>query len=124
MPEYPQAEYGAPQQHSQQHSPQYNQPYGQPTALQTSKNWMGITSLALTLGSLIFGITVFGGIVLGHMSIAAGKRGEATNANLGRWGMILGYIFLVIGIIGTVAFVMFIIWVENECGGTWPSEYC
>lgn len=114
QPQYGQAQPG---------QPQYAQPGYAPTT-GTEKNWMGITSLVLTLASLILGITVIGGIILGHMSVAAAKRGEANNGTMGRVGMVLGYIFLVLGIIATVALIMFFGWVATECGGTWPSEYC
>ncbi len=88
----PQPPYGA------QPAPQYaatgwSQPYGapgQPGAPRTDKNWMGITSLILS----IVGISL-GGIILGHMGLGAAKRGEANNRGLALAGTILGWIGMV-----------------------------
>lgn len=113
QPQYPQAQYG---------QPQYAPPYG-PNP-QTAKNWMGVTALVLSLASLITGITAIGGIIFGHMSVAAAKRGEADNAGLGRAGLILGYIFTALMLLAIVGFVLFFIVVANECSGAYPADWC
>jgi hypothetical protein len=67
-----------------------------------SRNWMGVVAL-------IFGI--LGGsiiaIVFGILGLNAVKRGKATNRGMNVWGIVLGSIWLVIGIIAAIAFVVF-----------------
>lgn len=114
QPQYAQHEYG---------QPQYAQPsYGPNPA--TQKNWMGVTALVLSLASLIVGFTAIGGIVFGHLSVAAAKRGEADNGGLGRAGLILGYIFTIVGILGIVAFFLFFGVLAAECSGSNPADWC
>lgn len=55
-----------------------------------SKNWMGILSLILSIGTLLTGITWIGGIIFGHMGLAAAKRGEASNREVALAGVIVG----------------------------------
>lgn len=74
----------------------YASPYG---AQNTSKNWMGITSLILSLLTLVFGFTCIGGIIFGHMGLSAAKRGEANNRGLSLAGVITGWAFLGLGIL-------------------------
>lgn len=71
----------------------------------TSKNWMGITSLILSLATLLFVITCIPGVVLGHLGLAAAKRGEANNRGLALAGVIIGWVFLGFGLlfIGLIA---------------------
>lgn len=101
--------------------PQYRQPERNPA---TAKNWMNITSLVLSLSSLLLGITAIGGIVFGHLGLAAAKRGEANNRGLGLAGVIIGYIFVVLGILAIVAFFAFFGWLATECGGDSPAAWC
>src|SRR5690554_724701 len=119
QPQYAQPQYGQPQ-YGQAH---YAQPGYNPNA-GTEKNWMGITALVLSLASIITGITAIGGIILGHMSVAAAKRGEANNGGLGRAGLILGYIFVVIGILSVVAIFLFFGVLAAECSTTNPADWC
>lgn len=124
-PEMPQAPLAEPQHYDQQQygQPQYAQPsYGPNPG--TQKNWMGITALVLSLASLIVGFSAIGGIIFGHLSVAAAKRGEADNGGLGRAGLILGYIFTIIGILGIVAFFLFFGVLAAECGGSNPADWC
>ena len=85
---------------------------------------MGITALVLSLASLVMGFTAIGGIILGHMSVAAAKRGEADNGGLGRAGMILGYIFVALGILAIIGFIWFFGLIAAECSGTNPADWC
>lgn len=128
-PETPQA---PPSQPGYAAAPQYGQQYAQPQYAYppagpnpgTAKNWMGITALVLSLASLITGITAIGGIIFGHMSIAAAKRGEADNGGMGRAGMIIGYIFVVLGILLTIGmFWLFGVFVA-ECSGVDRPVWC
>ncbi|SEJ52852.1 DUF4190 domain-containing protein [Demequina mangrovi] len=90
----------------------------------TQKNWMGVTALILSLAGLFTGITAIGGIVFGHLSLAAAKRGEADNRGLGLAGLIIGYILVVLGIFALIAIFAFAGWFLNECGGDNPAEWC
>lgn len=118
-PQYGQQQY-AQQQYAQQ---QYAYPAAGPNPA-TAKNWMGITALVLSLASIITGITAIGGIIFGHMSIAAAKRGEADNGGMGRAGMIIGYIFVVLGILLTIGmFWLFGVFVA-ECSGVDRPVWC
>lgn len=70
----------------------------------TPKNWMGITSLILSLVTPIFVITAIPGVIFGHLGLAACKRGEANNRGLALAGVIVGWImigfgFLFVGLI-------------------------
>lgn len=102
---------------------QYAQP-GYPSPLATRKNWMGITSLVLSLLSLLTGITAIAGIVFGHLSLSAVKRGEANNRGVGLAGLIIGYIFFALGVLAVVAFFAFFGWIASECGGMTPADWC
>lgn len=118
QPPYAQAPYGQPQYAAQ--------PYTQPPAAAgtTDKNWMGITSLILSLAGLFTGITAIAGIVFGHLSLSAVKRGEADNRGVGLAGLITGYVITALGIIGLILFVVAIGWVGVECGGSDPAAWC
>ncbi|WNM23563.1 DUF4190 domain-containing protein [Demequina capsici] len=124
----PTPQYAQPQ-HPQPPYPQ--QPYAQPYAPApygpqsgTEKNWMGITSLVLSLVGLFTGITAIAGIVFGHLSLSAVKRGEANNRGLGLTGLIIGYVVAVLGILATIAFLVFIGWIGTQCGGDNPASWC
>lgn len=69
----------------------------------TSRNWLGVVAL-------IFGI--IGGsviaIVLGIIGLNAVKQGKAQNRGMNIWGIILGVIWLVISIIASIFFWVFV----------------
>ncbi|MGC4175444.1 DUF4190 domain-containing protein [Demequina sp.] len=71
-----------------------------------SRNWLGVVSL-------IFGI--IGGsiiaIVFGIIGLSAVKKGKATNRSMNVWGIALGVFWLIVSIVATIAFV---VWVVNE----------
>ncbi|WP_084076926.1 DUF4190 domain-containing protein [Demequina sp. NBRC 110057] len=126
-----QPQYAAPQ-HQTQHQPPYQ--YAQPGAPQgqrpgTEKNWMNITSLALSLGGLVTGgLTAIAGIVFGHLGLSAVKRGEADNRSLGLAGLITGYVIIGLGIIVTILAVVFFATVftgvVEECTSDTPASWC
>ncbi len=60
----------------------------------TSKNWMGITSLILSVATIIVGITFIPGVILGHMGLAAARRGEANNQGIALAGTLVGWFFV------------------------------
>lgn len=64
-----------------------------------AKNWMGITSLVLSLATLAVGFTCIGGIIFGHMGLAAAKRGEANNRGIALAGVIIGWVFFGLGLL-------------------------
>lgn len=82
----------------------YGPSYGQAT---TAKNWMGIASLVLSLATVVFGFTCIGGIILGHLGLAAAKRGEANNRGLALAGVIVGWVLLGLGVLFVGAIVVF-----------------
>lgn len=135
QPEFPQAPQPEPSYYDQQQpgQPQYVQPqYAQPQYAYagygpnpgTAKNWMGITALVLSLASLITGFTAIGGIIFGHMSVAAAKRGEADNGGLGRAGLIIGYVFVALGILAVIGFFWFVGLLATECSGVNQADWC
>ncbi|MFV0286125.1 MAG: DUF4190 domain-containing protein [Demequina sp.] len=123
-------QYGAPQNGPPHYgAPQYSQP-GYPVGPRpgTEKNWMNITSLALSLGGFVTGVTFIPGIVFGHLGLSAAKRGEADNRGLGLAGLIIGYVMLgliVVGlVVATVLFATLVTGVVEDCGGSSPAEWC
>lgn len=132
-PQQPQMPQAPPPQPCYAAAPQYGQPqyaqsqYAYPPPGPnpgTAKNWMGITALVLSLASILTGITAIGGIIFGHMSVAAAKRGEADNGGMGRAGLIIGYIFVMLGILAAVGTIWFIGVVAAECSGRYPADWC
>jgi Domain of unknown function (DUF4190) len=85
------------------------------SAVDTSNNWMGITSLVLSLGSLVFGITCIGGIIFGHMGLAAARKGRANNRGLALAGVIIGWAFLGLGLL-YVGFLVFLVALGSSAG--------
>lgn len=114
----PPYQYGAPSY--------YAQPMGPDPA--QAKNWMGITSLVLSLAGLITGITAIAGIVLGHLSLSAVKRGEADNRGVGLAGLITGYVLVGLSILSVIIAVVFFGAVFGgiieECAGDNPADWC
>ena len=114
----PQYQYGAPQYYAQPQGPNPAQ----------AKNWMGVTSLVLSLAGLITGITAIAGIVLGHLSLGAVKRGEADNRGLGLAGLITGYVIVGLGILAVIVSLVFfgaiVGTVVEECSGDDPAAWC
>ncbi|WP_062310350.1 DUF4190 domain-containing protein [Demequina rhizosphaerae] len=135
----PTPDQGAPQQ-PQPQQPQYAQQppaYAQPAApapqppyggyapaSSREKNWMGLTSLILSLVGLFTWFTAIAGIVFGHLSLSAAKRGEADNRGTGLAGLIIGYVVTVLGIVAMIVFFVVIGWVVSECGGDNPADWC
>ena len=68
----------------------------------TSKNWMGIVALVLSLLTPAFVITFIPGIVFGHLGLSAVKRGEANNRGLALAGVIIGWVFAGLGLLFVV----------------------
>jgi len=124
QPPYAQSGYGQQPQYSA--PPQYGYPAGPRPG--TEKNWMGITSLVLSLSGLIFGITAIAGIVFGHLGLAAANRGEADNRGVALGGLITGYVLVGLGIITTIIVLVFfgalVGGVLDECLGSDPAAWC
>ncbi|PKQ17879.1 MAG: hypothetical protein CVT68_06210 [Actinobacteria bacterium HGW-Actinobacteria-8] len=80
--------------------------YGAPVS--TEKDWMGITSLVLSLATLVTGFTWIGGIIFGHLGLAAARRGEASNRGMALAGTIIGWVFGGLAILAIVGFILFI----------------
>ena len=72
----------------------------------TANNWMGVTSLILSLSSFIFGITCIPGVIIGHLGLSAAKKGTANNRGLALAGVIIGWVFLGFGLLGIALFVV------------------
>jgi peptidyl-prolyl cis-trans isomerase B (cyclophilin B) len=117
-------------------APQYAQPspgygvppgYGGPPVYKNpaeAKNWMNVASLALSLSGLILGVTAIAGIVFGHLGLSAVKRGEANNRGLGLAGLIIGYVLTGLGLLIGIAYVVFMVYLIQECGGDNPASWC
>lgn len=82
-------------------------------AANTQSDWMGITSLVLSLATFVTGITWIGGIILGHMGLAAVKRGEASNRGVALAGTVIGWAFAGLTVLAIVGFVLFILAVST-----------
>ncbi|WP_291378919.1 DUF4190 domain-containing protein [Demequina sp.] len=80
----------------------------------TKNDWMGITALILSLATFITGITWIGGIILGHMGMAAAKRGEASNRGVAMAGAVIGWVFAGLAVLGILGFVLFVMAVESS----------
>lgn len=79
--------------------------YGSPAG--TQKDWMGVTALVLSLATVVTGFTWIGGIIFGHLGLAAAKRGEASNRGMALAGAIIGWAFgglVVLGVLGLILF--------------------
>lgn len=122
----PPADYSAPPQYAQM--PQYAPPgYGPQPVYKNpaeAKNWMNITSLALSLSGLVLGVTAIAGIVFGHLGLAAVKRGEANNRSLGLAGLIVGYVLTCLFLLAIIAYFVFVVFLISECGGDDPASWC
>lgn len=102
----------------------YTPPAAYPTPPWRAKNWMGVTSLILSLLGLITGVTVIAGIVFGHLSLNAVSHGEADNRSMGLAGLVLGYVLLGVGLVLMVIVLGFAGWVISECAGPDPAAWC
>lgn len=77
-------------------------------AVSTEKDWMGVTALVLSLATLLTGFTWIGGIIFGHLGLAAAKRGEASNRGMALAGTVIGWVFGGLAILAIVGFVFLV----------------
>jgi len=77
-------------------------------ASNTAKDWMGITSLILSLLTPLLVVTAIPGVIFGHLGLGAAKRGEASNRGIALAGTIVGWVMIGLGVlfIGFVALVI------------------
>lgn len=75
-------------------------------AVSTEKDWMGVTALVLSLATLLTGFTWIGGIIFGHLGLAAAKRGEASNRGMALAGTVIGWVFGGLAILAIVGFIL------------------
>ncbi len=78
-------------------------------SVSTAKDWMGITALILSLATLVTGFTWIGGIIFGHLGLAAAKRGEASNRGMALAGTIIGWVFGALAILGIIGAIFFFV---------------
>ncbi len=76
-------------------------------AANTADNWMGVTSLVLSLASLVVGITCIPGVIIGHIGLSAAKKGTANNRGLALAGVIIGWVFVGTGLLFILGFLAF-----------------
>ena len=107
QPQYAQPQYAQPGYDQGQYQQGYPLPYAGPNPRQ-AKNWMGIVALVASLSTIVTGIGCIAGIIFGHLSLNAVKKGEADNRGLGLAGLITGYVFLALGLLAIVAYIIFI----------------
>jgi hypothetical protein len=86
--------------------------YGAPAS--TEKDWMGITALVLSLATLLTGFTWIGGIIFGHLGLAAARRGEASNRGMALAGTVIGWVFGGLAILAIVGFILFIAAIDTS----------
>ncbi len=120
-PQAPPPQYAAPPGASYPQRPAPPEPW-------KAKNWMGITSLVLSLMGLVTGISAIAGIVFGHLSLSAVKHGEADNRSVGLAGLIVGYVLTGLAIVALIFFLIFLFsfvpWIIEECAGDNPADWC
>ncbi|WP_062135347.1 DUF4190 domain-containing protein [Demequina aestuarii] len=107
QPQHAQPQYAQPGYQQGQYQQGYPLPYAGPNPRQ-AKNWMGIVALVASLSTIVTGIGCIAGIIFGHLSLSAVKKGEADNRSLGLAGLITGYVFLALGLLAIVAYIIFI----------------
>ena len=107
-------QYGAPPPpvgYAQDPPPYFGAPVG------TQKNWMGITALILSLATFVVGFTWIGGIIFGHLGLAAVKRGEANNRSIALAGTIIGWVMGALTILTIVGVALFIFVASSDPNG-------
>ncbi len=123
IPPPPGAPYGQPMAAPGQPyaAPGYSQQWGAPGqqyAPRTDKNWMGITSLILSL----VGVSL-GGIILGHLGLGAAKRGEASNRGVALAGTIVGWVGLALSVVWVVVIIGLSLFAgSSSFESTWESD--
>ena len=116
-PPYPAPQQGYP-------APDGYYPYGYPPQ-KKPKSWMNIVSLCAVAGTLFFPLLAnVAGIVFGHLGRRAAKRGEADYAGVGLAGLIVNYFVAVLCILGIIAYIVFIVWMVNECTTNPNGSFC
>lgn len=127
-PQDPQPQPQPQPQYAEAPPPRYAPPPSYRNDPATEKNWMGTTSLILSLVGLFTWFTAIPGIVFGHLSLSAARRGEADNRGMGLAGLVIGYVVAVLGLVFWVFVVIAMIagigFVISECGGDNPAEWC
>lgn len=101
-------------------APGYSQPWGTSGlqyAPRSDKNWLGITSLILS----IVGVSL-GGVIFGHLGLGAVKRGEASNRGIALAGTIIGWVGLALGVIAVVLAISFSLVAASTSEGDWTVE--
>lgn len=87
------------------YSNQYSQPAGAPAAGQQDPGQtLGIVALIASLSTFI-GFAIIGpivGIICGKMARTKSREAGLADNTLGKWGFILGIIFLILGVIGII----------------------
>ncbi len=78
--------------------------FGSPVS--TQKDWMGVTALVLSLATLLTGVTWIGGIIFGHLGLAAAKRGEASNRSMALAGALIGWVFGGLAILAVLGLIL------------------
>lgn len=82
-----------------------------PTA---AKNWMNIVALIASISTPFTGVGAILGIVFGHLGLGAVKRGEANNRGMGLAGLIIGYVLVALGVLGTIAYIGVFVWAASS----------
>jgi amino acid transporter len=86
---------------------------------------MNIVSLCAVGAGLVMPIVAnIAGIVFGHLGARASKRGEADYRGVGLAGLILNYIFAILGVLGIIAYVIFIVWAIRDCANNPNGSFC
>lgn len=99
-------------------------PYGYPPQ-KKPKSWMNIVSLCAVGAALFMPIVAnIAGIVFGHLGVRAAKRGEADYRGVGLAGLILNYIFAILGVLAVIAYFVFIVWMVRDCTNNPDSSFC
>ncbi|MCB2411392.1 DUF4190 domain-containing protein [Demequina sp. TTPB684] len=106
------SQWATPPEHSAAAAPQ---PAGRnPSGERTDSNWLGITSLVLSLATFVTGVSWIAGIVLGHMGLAAVKRGEASNRSFALAGVVIGWVFAALTLLAIAGFFLFLFAVRSS----------
>jgi len=80
-------------------------------------NGLAIASLVCSL----LGISLVG-VILGHIAMGQIKQSGEGGAGLAKAGLIIGYLVMVLAIVGTILYFVFIVWLVSQ-DPTYTNNY-
>ncbi len=111
--------YGAP---PGPQGPEYGYGYAQPAFRPT--NGLAVAAMVVSLTSIVAcGFPAIVGAIMGHVARRQiRERGEAGDG-MALTGVIVGWIVFALSVLGTLAYVIFFVWLYNNASDYQPSPY-